>query len=38
MRKFDIAQILQVLANLGVIAGIVLLTIEVHQNNELLDI
>lgn len=38
MKNFDIAQILQVLANLGVIAGIVLLTIEVRQNNELLDI
>jgi hypothetical protein len=38
MKKFDIAQILQVFANLGVIAGIVLLAIEVRQNNDLLGI
>lgn len=38
MKKFDVPQILQVLANLGVIAGIVLLAIEVHQNNDLLGL
>lgn len=38
MKKFDIAQILQVFANLGVIAGIALLAIEVRQNNDLLGI
>lgn len=38
MKKFDVAQILQVLANFGVIAGIVLLAIEVRQNNDLLGV
>ena len=38
MKKLDIAQILQVLANFGVIAGIVLLALEVRQNNDLLSI
>ena len=38
MKKLDIAQILQVFANLGVIAGIALLAIEVRQNNDLLGI
>ena len=38
MRKFDVAQILQILANFGVIADIVLLALEVRQNNDLLSI
>ena len=38
MKKFDVAQALQILANFGVIAGIVLLAIEVRQNNDLLGV
>jgi len=34
MNKIDIGKAVGVLANLGVIAGIVFLAIEIHQNNE----
>ena len=36
MRKIDIGQALAIVANLGVIAGIVLLAYELNQNNSLL--
>lgn len=36
MKKLDLGQAVTVLANLGVIAGIAFLAIEVQQNNELL--
>ena len=36
MKKIDIGQSLSILANAGVIAGIVFLGIEIRQNNELL--
>jgi hypothetical protein len=36
MKKIDLGQIIQIIANLGVIAGIVFLAIELQQNNELL--
>lgn len=36
MKKIDLGQIINTLANLGVIAGIVFLGIELQQNNELL--
>ena len=36
MKKPDLGQTIGVLANLGVIAGIVFLAIEIRQNNELL--
>jgi hypothetical protein len=36
MKKIDLGQTIQILANLGVIAGIVFLGIEVQQNNTLL--
>jgi hypothetical protein len=36
MTKFDLSQTITVLANLGVIAGIVFLAIELRQNNEFL--
>lgn len=36
MNKIDIGQTISVLANVGVIAGIVFLAIELRQNNELL--
>ena len=35
-KKLDLGQTITILANLGVIAGIVLLAIEMRQNNELL--
>ena len=37
MKKIDLGQTLGLLANVGVIAGIVFLAIELHQNNELLE-
>ena len=37
MAKIDFGQSISVLANIGVIAGIVFLGVEVQQNNELLD-
>lgn len=36
MKKIDLGQLIQILANVGVIAGIVFLGIEVQQNNALL--
>lgn len=36
MKKIDLAQTVNVLANLGVIAGIVFLAVELQQNNRLL--
>ena len=36
MKKLDLGQIVTLVANLGVIAGIVFLAVEVQQNNELL--
>lgn len=36
MKKIDLGQTVSIVANLGVIVGIVLLTIELNQNNELL--
>ena len=36
MKKLDLAQAVSVLANVGVIAGIVFLGLELQQNNELL--
>lgn len=38
LKKFDIGQILHTLANLGVIAGIVFLVVELRQNNEFLEL
>ena len=37
MKKFDLGQAVSILANLGVIAGIVFLGVELRQNNELMD-
>ena len=37
MKKLDLGQTIGVLANLGVIAGIVFLGVELHQNNLLLE-
>lgn len=34
MKKLDVAQTLQIVANAGVIAGIIFLAIEINQNNE----
>jgi len=36
MKKIDLGQAINTLANLGVIAGIVFLAVEIRQNNELL--
>ena len=36
MKQIDLGQTITILANLGVIAGIVLLAIELNQNNALL--
>jgi hypothetical protein len=36
MRKIDVERTVQILANVGVIAGIAFLVAEVHQNNQLL--
>lgn len=36
MRKLDMARTITTLANLGVIAGIVVLAVELNQNNQLL--
>ena len=36
MKKTDLGQAIQVLANVGVIAGIVFLAVETRQNNQLL--
>lgn len=37
MKKIDLAQSITILANLGVIAGIVFLAVELRQNNALLE-
>lgn len=37
MKKLDLGQTLGILANFGVIAGIVFLAVELQQNNELLE-
>jgi hypothetical protein len=37
MKKIDIGQTIGILANLGVVAGIIFLAIEVGQNNELMS-
>ncbi|MGD8324960.1 MAG: hypothetical protein PVF50_11405 [Gammaproteobacteria bacterium] len=37
MKSFDIGQMISILANIGVIAGIAFLAFEIHQNNELLE-
>jgi len=38
MRKIDLGQTIQSLANLGVIAGIVFLAVEIRQNTQSLEI
>jgi hypothetical protein len=38
MKKIDLGQTIQLLANLGVIAGIVFLAVEARQNRELLEV
>jgi hypothetical protein len=37
MKKLDLGQAITILANIGVIAGIVFLALELRQNNELLE-
>jgi len=37
MKKIDFGQTIQILANVGVIAGLIFLAIEIAQNNELLQ-
>ena len=37
MKKIDVSQTLGILANIGVIAGIIFLAVELQQNNELLE-
>ena len=37
MKKIEVGQLINILANVGVIAGIVFLAIEVHQNQASLD-
>jgi len=38
MKKIDLGQTLNTLANVGVIAGIVFLAVELNQNNEFLEL
>lgn len=38
MKKFDLGQSLNTLANVGVIAGIIFLAYELNQNNEFLEL
>lgn len=38
MKKIELGQTIQILANIGVIAGIVFLAFELHQNNEQLEL
>jgi len=38
MKKIDLGQTIGILANVGVIAGIVFLAVEIHQNNEALAV
>ena len=37
MKKLDVGQMITILANLGVIAGIVFLAVEIRQNQASLD-
>jgi len=37
MKKIDLGQMMQILANLGVFAGIVFLAVEIQQNTESMD-
>jgi hypothetical protein len=37
MKKIDLGQTITILANIGVIAGIVFLAVELNQNNQLLE-
>jgi hypothetical protein len=37
MKKFEVGQMIQILTNIGVIVGIVLLGVELRQNNAALD-
>jgi hypothetical protein len=37
MKKIDLAQAIGILANVGVVAGIVFLAVEIRQNNELMQ-
>lgn len=37
MNRIDVGQLIQIVANIGVIAGIVFLGIEISQNNELME-
>lgn len=37
MKKWDIGQTIQIIANLGVVAGIIFLGVELRQNNDLLE-
>ncbi len=37
MKKIDLGQTVTILANIGVIAGIIFLAVELRQNNELLE-
>ena len=38
MKKIDLGQMFHILANLGVLGGILLLAYELHQNNELMHV
>jgi hypothetical protein len=38
MKQFNLSQMINTLANIGVIAGILFLVLELHQNNELLEL
>ena len=38
MKKIDLGQTITILANIGVIAGIIFLAVELRQNNELLGV
>ena len=38
MKKIDLSQLITILANVGVIAGILFLGLELRQNNELMEI
>jgi len=37
MKKIDVGQTIGILANIGVVAGIILLALEIKQNNDLLE-
>jgi len=38
MKKIDLGQMIGILANIGVIAGIVLLAVEIDQNSQALGV